>query len=236
MDFFYFSFLFLSFATISSHSAPMRTLFFALFLCFLSPLALAAESKIQPLKFSHQEEFDLERIESYLNALKSISANFMQIDDNGGIMRGTIMLQRPGKMRVAYDPPNKDYIIADGSFVHIWNDELKSQTNVEQGSSLAEFILRDPVKLSGDVTITRFKRFPAKLEVTLIQTDDPSTGQLTLVFEDQPLKLRQWRVLDPQGHTTGVNLENTREGVSFPAHSFEFVPPNFGKKSGTANP
>jgi len=198
------------------------------------PVHAANESAASELKLSAQDKNDLARIESYLNGLRSISADFMQIDDQGGIMRGKLAIQRPGKMRVTYDAPSKDFIVADGTWVHIWNEDLKAQTNVDQGSSLAEFILRDPIKLAGDVTITRFKRYPAKLEVTLTQSDDAAAGSLTLIFEDHPLILRQWRVVDAQGHTTGVNLENQHADVSFPTSTFLFVPPTFGK-GGKAN-
>ncbi len=178
---------------------------------------------------STRDQSDLTRIETYLNGLKNVSARFLQVDDAGGLMHGSLSIARPGKMRVTYDAPNKDFIIADGSFVHIWNDDLKSQTNVEQGSSLAEFILRDPVRLGGDVTVTQIKHFPAKIEITLVQATDSAAGSLTLVFEDSPLRLRQWRVVDPQGQTTGVNLENMREDASFRPSEFVFVPPNFAK-------
>ncbi len=53
------------------------------------------------------------RIEEYLNKMRSIAADFMQIDDAGGMMHGEIKIQRPGKMRVTYDPPSKDFIVAD---------------------------------------------------------------------------------------------------------------------------
>jgi outer membrane lipoprotein-sorting protein len=212
--------------------AVMKKLFLILVLC-LAPFfaAHAAEPAVTPAALSAQDKGDLDRIADYLNGLKNISADFLQVDDAGGMLRGEIMISRPGKMRVTYEAPDKDFIIADGSFVHIWDDQLQSQTNVEQGSSLAEFILRDPVKLSGDVTVTKFARFPAKLEVTLVQSNDPGTGSLTLVFEDKPLKLRQWKVTDAQGRTTGVSLENMSEGTAFPASTFVFVPPNFGKNN-----
>ncbi|MER2519460.1 MAG: outer membrane lipoprotein carrier protein LolA [Bdellovibrionales bacterium] len=189
----------------------------------------ARSAATTPAKLTPTDQADIARVETYLNNLKSIAADFMQIDDAGGVMRGKISIQRPGKMRVVYEAPNKDFIVADGGMVHIWNDDLKSQTNVDQSGSLAEFILRDPIKLEGEVTVTKFQRYPAKLELTLVQANDPAAGQLTLIFEDKPLQLRQWRVLDPQGSMTGVNLENAREGVSFPPGTFSFMPPNFGK-------
>lgn len=212
----------------------MKKLIQILLLCLLSPCVLADTNGAAPL--TAHDHADIARIEIYLNNLKNISADFMQIDESGGIMRGTLAIQRPGKMRVNYSPPSKDFIIADGENVHIWNDDLQEQTNVDQGSSLAEFILRDPIKLSGEVIITKFKRFPAKLELTLTQSQDPAAGQLTLVFEDNPLKLRQWKVTDPQGHTTGVSLENLQYDVSFSPHLFHYSPPNFGQSKKSAAP
>ena len=202
---------------------------------FASLPVCAAGQAIAPASLSVEDKKDLPRIENYLNGLKNILADFLQIDEAGGLMRGQIAISRPGKMRVTYDPPSKDFIIADGSFVHIWNEDLQAQTNVEQGSSLAEFILRDPVKLNGEVTVTKFKRFPAKIDITLVQTNDPSAGSLTLVFEDKPLRLRQWKVIDAQGRETGVSLENMSEGAVFPASMFIFTPPNFGNNHKNSN-
>jgi outer membrane lipoprotein-sorting protein len=186
--------------------------------------------------FTDQDKADIARIETYLNDLKSISADFLQVDDQGDMMRGSIAIQRPGKMRVTYAPPSKDFIVADGDWVHIWDASLKSQSNVPEDSSLANFILRKDISLSKGTTVTKFQRFPNKLELTLVQTDDAGLGSLTMIFEDKPLLLRQWRVVDAQGHTTGVNLENERSGVDFPHDTFTFVPPNFGKNSGSQVP
>jgi len=169
------------------------------------------------------------RIEKYLNELKSVAAGFLQVNDAGEMRHGRIAIQRPGKMRVDYDPPSKDFIVADGSFVNMWDDELGNQSSIPVGSSIAEFILRDPIKLSGDVTVTRFVRFPAKLEVSVVSTKDPGDGELTLIFEDKPLQLRQWRIIDPQGRMTGVSLEAPREGATFPPGTFTFVSPKLGK-------
>ncbi len=199
------------------------------FACGAPAMAKDGAPVLTPLKLTAQDKTDIQRLEDYLNGLHSISADFTQIDDQGSTKYGKIALQRPGKMRVTYAAPNKDFIVADGDWVHMWNEDLKGQTNVEQGSSLAEFILRDPIKLNGDVTVSAFKRLPAKLELTLTETNDPAAGSLTLVFEDSPLILRQWKVHDPQGQTTIVTLANEQEGVEFPASTFIFVPPNFGK-------
>ena len=204
-------------------------------LLLLTPV-LAQAAPAEPAHLKTQDRADLERIERYLNDLKSIAADFLQIDDHGGMLRGKLEIQRPGKMRAVYDPPSSDFIIADGHQVHIWNGELKSQTNVDESGSLANFILRDPIKLDGDVTVTKFQRYPAKIEVTLVETKDPGAGSLTLIFEDHPLILRQWRVIDAQGRTTGVDLQNEQMDVSFPERNFNFVAPDFGVNNNSAAP
>jgi len=207
----------------------MTSFLCGLALALLLPLGAQAAETAKPAHLTDRDRSDIARLQTYLNELKSVSADFMQINDMGEMRHGQIAIERPGKMRVTYAPPSKDFIVADGSMVHIWDAEMKQQTNVPVGSSIAEFILRDPIKLDGDVTVTRFARYPAKMELSLTSTKEPGEGELTLVFEDKPLKLRQWRVLDAQGRTTGVNLENAREGTSFPSGTFNFIAPNFGK-------
>jgi len=207
-------------------------------LLLLLPLALPALAEpapAAPAKLSAREEKDVARIEKYLNELKSVSASFLQVSDSGALRHGTIAIQRPGKMRVVYDAPDRDFIVADGSFVNIWDNEMQQQSTIPLGSGIADFILREQLSFSDDVIITRFAYYPAKMELSLVSKEDPSEGELTLIFEDKPLKLRQWRVIDAQGRTTGVNLENAREGVDFPNGTFSFIPPNIGnQRNGSA--
>lgn len=224
--------------------ALIRRFVACLFLsCFavpvLSPMtAQAADAKSSvpaPAKLSEKEKADIARIETALNELKSVDANFLQVNDQGGLRHGHISIQRPGKMRVTYDEPDKDFIVADGTLVHMWDDEMGQQTSLPVGEGIAAFILRENIKLSGDVVITRYARYPAKIELSLVSAKEPDEGELTLIFEDNPLKLRQWRVLDPQGRTTGVNLENAREGMSFADNTFVFVSPKLGKSGNSSS-
>ncbi len=210
--------------------------FLALFFAIALPTGPALAESVAPkaAKLSARESRDVARIETYLNELKSVSARFLQVSDSGAMRHGAIAIQRPGKMRVTYDEPDKDFIVADGSFVNIWDDELQQQSTIPLGSGIADFILREKISLSGDVVVTRFAYYPAKIEVSLVSVKEPGEGELTLIFEDKPLKLRQWRVVDSQGRTTGVNLEDAREGVSFESGTFSFIPPNIGKTGRSA--
>jgi len=177
------------------------------------------------------DKSDAARIQDYLNGITSLQAEFSQSNDNGEYRHGTLKMLRPGKMHVTYDAPSKDFIVADGHFVNIWDGEMQQQTSVPIDASIGDLLLRDNIKLSGDVTVTNIERTPGRIELTMTATKDVGAGQLTFVFEDKPLKLRAWRVLDPQARTTTVNLENMKEHVEFSSGAFTFVPPNFGKSS-----
>ncbi len=193
-------------------------------------LGLAGEGRAAaPAELTAADRADIGRVEKYLNEVRTLQARFLQIADSGGTASGSFMMARPGKMKLVYDPPIKDYVVSDGTFVFYWDADLQQQSSQPLGFSLADLFLRDNIKLSGDVTVTDVARPAAALEVSIIQTDDAGKGQLTLVFEDKPLQLRKWRVLDAQGLTTTVALSEVRTGVSLDDRLFVFHDPNLGK-------
>ncbi|HYD30103.1 MAG TPA: outer membrane lipoprotein carrier protein LolA [Azospirillaceae bacterium] len=199
---------------------------FALLVLITIP-ALAAP---RPAELSAADRTDLARVEEYLNGIRTLRSSFVQATPDGTLMKGVFYLSRPGKMRLEYEPPVKDYVVADGLFVFYWDDRMQQSSSAPIGSTLADVILRKDLKLSGAVTVTGVHRSPGTLEVSLVQTDDPGKGELTLVFEDKPLRLRKWRVVDAQSLTTEVALLNPQLGVELDKNLFFFSDPNLGKR------
>lgn len=196
-------------------------------LCLSASLAVPAAAAPVP---ADQRQALLDRATSYLNGITSLKSSFIQTSDDGRSVRGTFSLLRPGRMRIDFDPPVEDFIVADGRFVYFWDAEVKEQQNAPIGSTLADFLLRDNITLSGDVTVTNVVREDGLLEITLVQTKDPGLGSLTLVFEEAPFGLRQWRVLDAQGRTTQVALQNPEFGATLDRDLFYFRNPARGRE------
>jgi outer membrane lipoprotein-sorting protein len=94
-------------------------------------------------------------------------------------------------------------------------------------STPLQFLLRERVTLTGDVTVTRFQRPANLLEPTLVRTASPAEGSLTLSLSDNPLALRGWRVVDAQGQETRIQLTDIELGGTFERALFDFVDPNF---------
>ena len=164
-------------------------------------------------------------MEDYFKQMKTLKAHFFQVSETGHQASGSFYLSRPDRMRLEYDPPIKDFIVADGWFVFFWDGELKQQSSEPIGSSLADVILRENFRLTGDVTVVGIERGNGWLELSLVATQDPGKGRLTLVFQDQPLRLIKWRVLDAQNLTTDVSLSQIQVNVPLDKNLFFFKAP-----------
>ena len=52
------------------------------------------------------------RIQEYLLDMRTLQANFSQINDTGEIMTGKLYLKKPGKIRFSYDYPHNLQIVS----------------------------------------------------------------------------------------------------------------------------
>jgi outer membrane lipoprotein-sorting protein len=192
----------------------------------LLPL-LAVPALAQAPALSAQDRADLQRVEAYLNAMTTLRARFIQIAQNGATAQGTAFISRPGRMRFDYDPPEPLLLIANaGQFMH-YDKELRQPSIVPVGSTPVGILLRENIRLSGDVTVTGVQREQGLLRITLYRTGNPAEGRLTLVFASNPLELRQWLVVDGQGRTTRVTLSAIETGIRLDRALFDFNDPRF---------
>ncbi len=176
-------------------------------------------------------EKDIKKVEKYFRNLKTARARFVQTTNDGGQAVGTFYLKRPGRLRFDYDPPLKDFIVADGRFIYFYDGELEEQTNAPIGSTLANFFLRKDFKLSGDLTIKRARHAGGYLQIEVVQTKEPEAGSLIFAFTEKPFELKKWRVIDPQGSITEVELFYLKTGIDLDKKLFVYIDPKFKDKS-----
>lgn len=163
--------------------------------------------------------------EAYLQSLDTAKARFLLTAADGTQQIGTFYLDRPGKLRFQYDPPLQDFIVADGILIYFYDAQLGEQSNAPIGQTLADFLLREDIRLGGDVTVTRVMRGGGLLQVTVVQTNDPGAGSMTLGFEENPVKLKKWRIVDPQAQTVEVELFQLQTGVQLDSSLFVYHDP-----------
>lgn len=186
-----------------------------------------------PVRLSEQDRADLKTVEDFFRKLPAVKANFtqaaQQLDGTTQTVTGTFKLWRPGRLRIEYAAPSKDFIVADGSFIYQWDDQMHQQSQTRIEETLPGFMLKRDLRFDGDdVTATRVAHpTPTRIEVSLRSAKDPSAGEMTLLLDDVPLRLVGWRVLDAQGLTTTVALSNVETGVHFERSDFVFRSPTF---------
>jgi outer membrane lipoprotein-sorting protein len=195
----------------------------------LLPFSMKAKAA-PPLVLSAQDKADIARIEAYLNGLKSLKAHFLQVAQDGGLSEGTAWLERPGRMRFQYDPPAPFLLIASHGVLTFHDSALQQTTNIGLDRTPLGILLAEHVELSGPVTVTGMQRLPGQLQVSLVRSDSPGDGSLTLIFADPPLTLRQWTVVDAQRRETHVSLYNAQTGGSFDPQLFEQISPPSAKQ------
>ena len=74
--------------------------------------------------------------------------------------------------------------------------------------------------------VTNFLPNEKTTEMSLVRTEDPDAGYITLVFNNTPLSLKEWSVVDAQGVETRVQLSELKANVPLPAENFHINSPN----------
>jgi outer membrane lipoprotein-sorting protein len=175
-----------------------------------------------PAVLSTQDTLELQRIAAYLNGIRTMTARFQQIANNGGLTTGQLWVARPGRMRFEYEPPNAITLLADSTSVYYWDKQLNQTSKYDLRSTPAWFFLRDPISFGADVIVTRFEHTGAVARVTVVETEQPDAGSLTLVLSENPLTLRQWTVVDQQAKTTTVTLSGLQFGMALDPKLFQY--------------
>lgn len=198
----------------------------------LSSLALAGglfapiPAHAAPLQLTEADKALIAQIETFLNAQKGLTANFLQISPNGATRSGKAWLERPGKMRFAYDPPDPQLLVAGFGLLVYYDPQLGQTTNIPLSATPLGILLAPQVNLeTAGVYVTALNRQPGQINLTLVRRGKESSGSLTLTFSTNPLELVAWSVLDAQGKQTSVHLYDVAPGGPFPDSLFQFHPP-----------
>jgi len=158
------------------------------------------------------EKLSLSEISGYLNALKTASGDFTQINEDGTISVGKIFIKRPGRMRFEYDDA---LVLASSGSIKI----IDKKSNLPPESYA---LRRTPLSL---ILARNVDLGQAKMVVghdydgtaTIVRAQDPKNpeyGSIELKFTSSPVELRQWVVNDSNGGRSTVILgELVKDGV-----------------------
>ena len=161
-------------------------------------------------------------VEKYFNSLRTLQARFVQSNPNGTVVQGNLYLRRPGRMRFEYDPPSQLKIVADGLQVTMWDPSTRDFGQWPIGWTAASFLVKEPLVLSGELTVESLQRANNELLLTLVQTRKPQEGKVVVRLSENPMQLRGWTIIDNRGNRVGLSLAELKTGHTLADSLFKF--------------
>jgi outer membrane lipoprotein-sorting protein len=198
----------------------MRKLLFTMLIAVSSFAFSGSSGAAPPSPFTDSQKADLDRVSAALNAVKTMSGRFTQIDGSGNLSNGYFMIRKPGKMRFAYYPPMQTLVVSDGYSISVQNQKLHTTDRYPLIGSPLTFVLSDDLDLKKNEYVTGIEHQNGAVIVRAHANTRAMQGDITMVFSDPGLELRQWTIIDAQGQQTTVSLSEVKTGMPLPGSTF----------------
>lgn len=183
---------------------------------------IAALLMFVPQAFAQKAE-DIAKIENYLNNIKTLKASFVQIASNANTSEGELYIAKPNKIRMEYAAPVNVTIVGDGNFI-VYNDkELDQVTHIDYDDVPASLILANDIKIDGhNIKLVDFYKDSGSTEAVLEYNIKGEISPITLIFNNSPFELKQWKLVDQQGTEISVSLYNYEQDIPLDSSLFNF--------------
>ncbi len=170
------------------------------------------------------QRIPLSEISKYFNSFETAETSFTQINSDGSKSTGRLYIQRPGRARFEYDPPQKFLVLAGAGKVAIFDG--KSNSNPEEyplRRTPLSIVLARNVDLASSKMVVAHKGDEKLTTVTAQDPKHPDYGTIELGFSSNPVRLRQWVVTNNTGEKTKVILDDLTTGKKYSVFLFSIV-------------
>ncbi len=156
---------------------------------------------------AHSENQVLKRIQQYLVNMRTLQADFSQLNDTGDVMTGKLFLKKPGKIRFSYDQPHNLQIVSKQRAILIFDPKGSGSgplTYPLSSTPLGFLIGKDfraLINENGESFETNDKMF--------IKIQNPQY-RLSIEFKKNPASLIGWEFKNQMGETISISLSNIK--------------------------
>lgn len=176
---------------------------------------------IAPLNAAPSRQVLVQQIETYWDNMKTYQADLKQQNPDQSIAKGQLFLNRPAKFRIQYSEPKELILVSDGSFFIEYDPKEDVPNFISLESTPASLLLKEKLKLSGDVSVRDIRVDDGMIFAVLYKTQEPDVGSITLIFKEKPMLLIGWMIEDSQGNVTTISLNNIQENKPIKDSLFE---------------
>lgn len=158
--------------------------------------------------------------EKYLNSITGLTGTFVQTA-NGKQERGTFSMLRPGRVRLDYDNMPVQ-LISDGADLYFFDRSLDQITTVPLTSTPAGILVRQNIDLqNADINVVETGQSGDTFSLKMNLKGQEGLGNMTVVFDNNPVKLNSWTVVDATGAKTDVAFSGLKSKTNFPSDYFQ---------------
>jgi outer membrane lipoprotein-sorting protein len=104
-------------------------------------------------------------------------------------------------------------VVSDGRWVAVQNTRLNTTDRYALWTTPLDLILGNDIDLRDNSEMVGVERGPGELVVNARSHSGRVNGNITLVFSEPDLALKQWTVTDPQGLLTTVSIRDVKTNV-----------------------
>jgi len=159
----------------------------------------------------------IRRAENYLNNLKTLRADFVQIDQNNKRSKGTFYLSRPGKMIWQYAEPSRIDLLLQGNRVVYYDHELDEVSNKKIEDEIITFLAKTSINFKNSFYIKEIKILENSFGLVLkpIKPSKDLEGQiLSLYFRKENSQLFTIKIADEESlQRNTIHLYNQQENI-----------------------
>ena len=156
------------------------------------------------------DPYSLENLSDYLTNLKSLKANFVQVNADGSESSGIILMKRPGRMRFEYDKPDKTLVIVSAGALAIFDPkgDQEPMTYPVRNNPIS-LLLKSEIDLVNSGMVSNYAQ---KLDEAVLIIKDPTKperGSVELLFSGVQPELKKFIIKNENGTSTSIALEDT---------------------------
>ncbi|MBL4639671.1 MAG: outer membrane lipoprotein carrier protein LolA [Kordiimonadaceae bacterium] len=174
----------------------------------------------------------LAKIQGYMENVRSLKADFLQRAPNGNVAKGTLYMERPGKIRFDYAGDIPFLVVADGKTLNFIDYEIGQITKWPVKDTPLRALLgnsTDLLSINAHIE-TEPSGLKGLIALSAADPDKPELGQITAYFQEAPdqaggLVLLSWVVIDAQGEATTVEVSNTVTNTKLDSKLWAFKDP-----------
>jgi outer membrane lipoprotein carrier protein len=178
------------------------------------------------------------RVQTFYDSTKTFKASFTQtytikVQNVKKVSTGKVTFEKPGKMNWAYDAPNGNRVVSDGTTIRVYEKDSEQvfETPVKKSQYPAALaFLMGQGQLVKDFTLRLLDPAQMKFEGGYVLEGTPKEAtpayqKMLLYVDAQTSQVRRVLILDAQGNRNRFDFATPVVNQAVAKNEFEFTPP-----------